>query len=101
MFNNHAGINLTESKLQLVEICYKEDSFYLENVNQSVHFESLTPDFPESKIISILQESFNKLTKKKPLASKNISFALPNNFFNIFEVPFLNNIVFMFMSMIM
>jgi Tfp pilus assembly PilM family ATPase len=88
VFNNHAGINLTESKLQLVEICYKEDSFYLENVNQAVHFETLAPDLAENKIISILQESYDKLTKKKLLHSKSVSFALPNNFFKIFEVPY-------------
>lgn len=88
MFNNHIGINLTETKLQLVEICYREDSFFLETVDQNVHFENLTPDLSENKIISILQESFEKLIRKKALSSKSISFALPNNFFKIFEVPY-------------
>ena len=93
MFNNHAGINLTETKLQLVEICYKENSFFLENVEQWVHSESLTPSLNENKIISILQGSFEKIIKKKPLASKSISFALPNNFFKIFEVPYEDSLV--------
>ena len=93
MFNNHAGINLTESKLQLVEICYKEGSFFLENVEQAVHFESLTPDLNEDKIISILNESFTKITKKKKLSAKSISFALPNNFFKIFEIPYEESLV--------
>ncbi|NJD21173.1 MAG: hypothetical protein FIA82_00670 [Melioribacter sp.] len=93
MFNNHAGINLTESKLQLVEICYKVNSFYLENIEQAVHFESLTPDLNENKIISILTESFTKITKKKQLSAKSISFALPNNFFKIFEIPYEESLV--------
>ncbi|MEW6703168.1 MAG: hypothetical protein AB1298_10700, partial [Bacteroidota bacterium] len=65
MFKNHVGINLTESKLQLVEICYKEDSFFLENVDQSVLNEILTPSLAENKIINALQNSFDKITKKK------------------------------------
>lgn len=93
MFNNHAGINLTESKLQLVEICYKANSFFLENVEQAVHFESLTPDLSEDKIISILNESFTKITKKKQLSAKSVSFALPNNFFKIFEIPYDESLV--------
>ena len=93
MFNNHAGVNLTDSKLQLVEICYKDGSFFLENVEQAVHFESLTPDLNEDKIISILNESFTKIIKKKQLSSKSISFALPNNFFKIFEIPYDESLV--------
>lgn len=93
MFKNHVGINLTESKLQLVEICYKEDSFFLENVDQSVLNEILTPSLAENKIINALQNSFDKITKKKQPASRNISFALPNNFFKIFEVPYENSLI--------
>ena len=88
MFNNHIGINLTETKFQLVEISFKEDSFYLENVDQTIHTENLSASFSEDKLIGILQSSFNKISKKKPLGSKSVSFALPNNFFKIFEVPY-------------
>jgi Tfp pilus assembly PilM family ATPase len=93
VFKNHTGISLSESKLQLVEIGYKDDSFILENVDQTIHHEGLTPTLKEEKIISIIQESFNKLIRKRPLASKSISFALPNNFFKIFEVPYDDSLV--------
>jgi Tfp pilus assembly PilM family ATPase len=93
VFNDHAGINLTESKLQIVEICYKNDSFYLENVDQIVHSEPLIPDMPEDNFIKIIQDSFNKIQNKKPLATSKISFALPNNFFKIFEVPYEDSLV--------
>lgn len=93
MFNNHAGINLAEAKLQIVEITYKGSSFYLENVDQTFHTENLDPSVSESKMISILQESFKRITKKKSLISKNISFAIPNNFFKIFEVPYDDSLV--------
>jgi hypothetical protein len=67
VFENHTGINFSESKLQLVELSYKNNSFCLENVDQSVFKESITPLTEESKLIAILQDSFNKITSKKPL----------------------------------
>ena len=93
MFKNHIGINLTEAKLQLVEISFKDDSFYLENVDQTIHSENLNDSFPEEKLIAILQSSFDKIVKRKPINSKSISFALPNNFFKIFEVPYDDSLV--------
>lgn len=93
MFKNHAGINLTETKLQLVEIGSKDDSFCLENIDQTIHQENLTPALSEEKIIAIIQESFGRIIKRKKLASKSISFALPNNFFKIFEVPYEDSLV--------
>ncbi len=93
MFNNHAGINLTETKLQLVEINYKNNSFFLENVDQIFHAESFTPILAEEKLINILQQSYNKISSRKPLTTQNVSFALPNNFFKIFEVPYDDSLV--------
>jgi Tfp pilus assembly PilM family ATPase len=88
MFSNHTGINITETKLQLVEICFKENAFYLENVDQALLKETITPDISYEILIEILHESYDKIVKKKPLNSPNISFALPNNFFKIFEIPY-------------
>ena len=93
MFSNHAGINITERKLQVVEICYKDESFYLENVDQAVHTESITQNLSEEKFLGILQESFNRATKRKPLNTTRVSFALPNNFFKIFEIPYDDSLV--------
>ncbi len=88
VFENHTGINFSESKLQLVELSYKNNSFCLENVDQSVFKESITPLTEESKLIAILQDSFNKITSKKPLSSRFVSFTLHNNYFKIFEIPY-------------
>jgi Tfp pilus assembly PilM family ATPase len=88
VFENHTGINFSETKLQLVELSYKNNTFCLENVDQSIFKERLVPEIEESKLIAILQESFNKITSRKPLAAKFVSFTLPNNYFNIFEIPF-------------
>lgn len=90
IFHNHVGINLTETKLQLVEISYKQNSFYLENVDQKIFKEQFVPTLPENKMISILQDSFEKIINKKSVNSNFISFCLPNNFFKILELPFDN-----------
>ncbi|MBI1937383.1 MAG: hypothetical protein HYS25_04600 [Ignavibacteriales bacterium] len=92
LFHNHVGINFSESKLQLVEISYKDNSFYLENVDQLILKESLMPDMGGSKLINILQEAFNKFTQKNNITSIYFSFSLPNNFFRIFEVPYDNTL---------
>ena len=88
VFENHTGINLTDSKLQIVELSHKENSFCLENVDQSIFKERIVPEIEESKLIAILQESFDKINSKKPLQTKFVSFTLPNNYFNIFEIPY-------------
>jgi len=95
VFENHIGINLTETKFQFVEVSYKQNSFYLENVDQVIFKENLSPSlmkgfnsFIESKFISNLQESFNKIISKKNPVSKYVSFSLPDEFFFIFEIPF-------------
>lgn len=93
MFSNHAGINITETKLQIVEISYKDDLFYLENVDQAVHTESISPLMPEEKFVGILQESFNRATRRKAVSTSRVSFALPNNFFKIFEIPYEDSLV--------
>jgi len=93
VFNNHAGINLTDTKLQVVEINYRDDSFYLETVDQIFHVEHFSPELPEEAIIDLLQNSMEKLNKRKPILAKNVSFSLPNNFFRIFEIPFDDSLV--------
>lgn len=93
MFSNHVGINLTDTKLQVVEINYRDDSFCLEKVDQIFHSELLSPELSADKIASLLQNSFDKLNKRKPILSVNISFSLPNNFFKIFEIPYDESLV--------
>lgn len=91
-FSSHAGINITGNKIQLVEIDYKdtetpEAGFYLENVDEELFNEFLDLSLTETKIINILQNSFNELLLRKPLNTNNISFSFPHNFFRIFQLP--------------
>lgn len=88
LFQNHVGINLTETKLQLVEINYKQDKFCLENVDQLVFKEPVLPTTDEKKLINILQDSFSKIIQKKTITSNLLSFTLPNNYFLVIEIPY-------------
>ncbi|MEW6506472.1 MAG: hypothetical protein AB1432_01870 [Bacteroidota bacterium] len=92
LFQNHVGINLTETKLQLVEISYKQNNFCLENVDQLVFKEAVLPETKSEKLIYILQDSFSKIIRKKTITSNFISFTLPNNFFQVFEIPYDNTL---------
>lgn len=88
LFQNHVGINLTETKLQLVEINCKQDKFYLENVDQLVFKEPVLPTTDLERLINILRDSFSKIIQKKTITSNLLSFTLPNNYFHVVEIPY-------------
>ncbi|KAF0153082.1 MAG: hypothetical protein FD143_522 [Ignavibacteria bacterium] len=79
--------------MQVVEINYRDNVFFLEKVDQIFHSEHFSPELPTEKIILLLQNSFDKLNKRQSIFSVNVSFSLPNNFFKIFEIPFDESLV--------
>lgn len=85
---NHVGLSLTKGKLQLVEVVNELSKYCLENVDEHIFEEEFDFNSDESKIISILQTSFNSLAERTHLKSNNISFSLPINAFNFFEIPY-------------
>lgn len=88
MFENHTGINITSSKLQLVEVNYSEEEFTIENADEEYFKDFLDFDARETKILSILQDAFDELIMRKPINSKFVSFTLPHEFFRIVELPY-------------
>ncbi|MCX6151746.1 MAG: hypothetical protein NTX22_14580 [Ignavibacteriales bacterium] len=87
---NHTGINITNSKLQLVEVIYSDGEFILENVDEEYFPEFLNFDEKKTKVISILQNALNEITIRNPLKSKYFSFSLPHNLFNVVQLPIEN-----------
>ena len=85
---SHVGLNLTKSKLQLVEVVNESSKYCLENVDEHIFEEEFDFNATESKIISILQTSLDTLTERIQFKSKNISFTLPISAFNFFEIPY-------------
>ncbi len=93
LFQNHVGINLTSSKIQLVEIISKQDGFYLENVGEEIFDESFKEELKETKLVSVLQNSFNKVLSRIKLNSRNLSFTLSSEFFKICELPYEGSLI--------
>jgi Tfp pilus assembly PilM family ATPase len=88
LYKNHAGFQISNSKLRLVEVCNKGDIFSLENVDEEFFFDFLNFNDKETKLISILQNAFNEITLRNQLTSNIVSFTLPSNLFTILDIPY-------------
>ena len=88
-FENHAGFNISSYKLQVVEVNYRNEQFYLQNIDE-VYFDDRInfPDDKDTKIISLLQSAFNELLINNQLYSSFASFTLPFELFHIIQVPY-------------
>jgi len=77
-FENHAGFNISSSRLQVVEVNFRNDQFFLHNIDE-VYFDDHINflEDKETKITSLLQSAFNELVIKNPLSSSLVSFTLP------------------------
>ncbi|MEN8194688.1 MAG: hypothetical protein ABFS12_17845 [Bacteroidota bacterium] len=83
---NHVGFNITEKKLQLVEVVKSSDTYYLENVDEENFSDDL--NFQSNSFINILQTAFNTLNERSPLKSRLTSISLPIELFRIFSFPY-------------
>src|SRR5665647_1328256 len=93
-FENHAGFNISSSRLQVVEINFKSDKFHLENVDEAYFNEpmNLAHD-KETKINILLQSAYNELLIKNPIKCNFASFTLPLDLFHIMQVPYDNTLL--------
>ena len=92
---NHAGINLSSTKLQIVEINFENEKYHLANVDEAYFSEplNLSKD-KETKIAALVQAAYNELLIKKPLKSSSVSFTLPFELFYTMQVPFDNTLLY-------
>src|ERR1035438_3985362 len=85
-FENHAGFNISSSRLQVVEINFKSDQFLLENVDEAYFNERLNLEFDkETKINSLLQSAYNEILIRKPFKCNFVSFTVPLDLFHIMQ----------------
>ena len=93
-FENQSGFTLTSSKLQLVELVYRDDQYVLDNIDE-VYFDEVInfESDKETKIISTIQSAFNELIIRKPLASKSVSFSAPLELFYTMQIPYENSLL--------
>jgi hypothetical protein len=88
LYQNHAGLHISKSKLQIVELIHRNDRFILGNVDEENFQDFFSFNDRESKIISILQSAYNGLVSRRPVKSSSISFSLSNSSFKSFDIPF-------------
>lgn len=94
-FENHAGFNITSTKLQVVEV--KGDSGKLKLSNLNEVFFSQPLDFEKDKeiiLLAKLQSAYDELKISTQLKSKSISVALPLKLFFIIQLPFDNTLLY-------
>jgi len=85
----HAGLNVSCTKLQVVELLGSPDGVQLDNLNEVVFAEPI--DYKsdnETKILTQLQTAFDEFRISKPFKSKRLSFSLPLEMFYIAQLPF-------------
>lgn len=93
-FENHVGFAISGTRLQLVEIIYKNDKYILENIDEAYFDEPLNFETDKStKISALLQGAFNELLIKKPLKSSFASFTLPFELFYTMQIPYDNTLL--------
>ncbi|MBU0560784.1 MAG: hypothetical protein KJ799_07060 [Bacteroidetes bacterium] len=84
---SHAGIYISKTKLQVVEVVLNENVYRVEYVDEEYFSEFLDFSFKETKFISLIQSAYNEVVLRHPIKAANVSIALPNSLFKVFQVP--------------
>lgn len=94
-FENHAGFNISSSKLQVVEINHEDEQFKLVNLDEAYFNDPISlENDKDTKISALLQGAFDELLIKKPLKATSISFTLPFELFHIMQIPYDNTLLY-------
>jgi Tfp pilus assembly PilM family ATPase len=88
-----AGINVTSSRLQFVEIEIESDKLLVTNIGQtfispSINFEEQI----ETELLGQLQTAFDEISIQNPVNSTVVSFTLPPELFITIQLPYDNNL---------
>lgn len=88
-----AGINVTTSRLQFVEVEKDSDHLFITNLGQtfispSINFE----DRIETILPAQLQTAFDEINIKNPISSNCVSFTLPPELFITIQLPYDKNL---------
>lgn len=87
IISNQAGINLTVSKLQFIEMSWNENEIMLENADEEYLSGFLNSAITETELISLLFEAFGRIMSRQTIAARSVSFTLPTQLFRIVELP--------------
>ena len=94
-FENHAGFNITSTKLQVVEVTGESGKIKLLNLSEV--FFNVPLNFDKDKetiLLAKLQSAYDELKINSQLFSKTVSVALPVKLFFIIQLPFDNTLLY-------
>ena len=88
-----AGINISTSRLQFVEVEKETEQLLITNlgqtfINPSINFDNQL----ENLLAAQIQTAFNELNIKNPINSNFVSFTLPPELFITIQLPYDNNL---------
>ncbi|MBD3410754.1 MAG: hypothetical protein GF419_11175 [Ignavibacteriales bacterium] len=85
----HAGINVTDSKLQLVEIHLSGDGFLLYNADEAYYNEPVNfKNEKTARALERMQEAYDELNVKRAVEAESASVTLPVDLFYIAQLPY-------------
>lgn len=87
IISNQAGINLTVSKLQLIEMSWDENEIVIENADEECLTGFIDNNTTETELITFILEAYNQMIMRQPITAKSVSFTLPTQLFGIVELP--------------
>jgi len=91
---NRLGLNLSENKLQLVELLFNGEEYVINSLDEAFFEESLHFETDkETKIILTMQSAFYEMILKENITTTEVSFALPLHCFTFFQVPYDNTLL--------
>ncbi len=93
MFVNHAGFSISSRKLQLVEIDFNDGRFLIENIDEEPFPFEIDAQISSSKLLTALQDAYDKIIARKNLKTDIVSFALPAFFFKSAKIPYDPNLI--------
>ncbi|QQS37662.1 MAG: pilus assembly protein PilM [Ignavibacteriales bacterium] len=93
-FENRIGISVSSVRLQLVELSFSDNRYYVSNFDEAYYSEPLNFSKEKTtKLSALLQGAFNEILIRKPLKSKTVSFSLPLDLFYLLQVPVDNSLL--------
>ena len=91
---NRLGINLSENKLQLVELNFAGSEYLVSALEEVFFDEPLNFESDkETKLILTIQSAFNEILISGGISTTEVSFSLPLNCFTFFQVPYDNTLL--------
>jgi len=91
---NRLGLNLSENKLQLVELLFDGEEYRVQIIDEAYFEEPLLLESDkETKILLTLQSAYNEIVLKKYIDTTEASFSLPLSCFTFFQVPYDNTLL--------